>query len=87
MSEKLIQTAVRACVTLSQEIDAIAADENLSKDPDVTEVWTALCTVYADLTDRLSVDLHLDARKLVQDLIVAETESMRALLRAKGVPC
>jgi hypothetical protein len=88
MSAPLITAALHACVTLSNAIEATLEakfDGNDLGQEIISEVQSDLVEAYNLLTTQLSIDLKLDARKLVQDLIVADLESWRAVLRAQGV--
>jgi hypothetical protein len=82
MSDSLIKAAVRACVTLSNAIESICEDEQLSQNLIISDLRFELNESFSALTDQLSTELKLDARKLVRDLIVADLESARAMLRA-----
>lgn len=83
MSEALIKAAVRACVSLSQEIDAISEDETLENHPGVQETRVELITAYNALTTQLSIELNCDARALVRSGMEAELEASRAMLFAQ----
>jgi hypothetical protein len=88
MSEDLIKAAVRACVVLSGAIEAAfeaASDDQGASHDAITEIRPDLVSAYNLLTDQLSVEIKLDARKLVRDLMVADVEASRAVLRAMGV--
>jgi hypothetical protein len=86
MSQPLIEAALRACITLSSAIDATreaASDgSNLAMDI-VSEVQSDLVEAYNLLTNQLSIDLNLDARKLVQGVMEVELEASRAILTAQ----
>jgi hypothetical protein len=86
MSTPLITAALRACVALSNAIEATIEakfdGDDLGKEI-ISEVQSDLVEAYNLLTSQMSVDLKLDARKLVQDLIVADLESSRAILTAQ----
>lgn len=88
MSEALVIAALRACVTLSSALDATieaTLDGSDLTNEIFSEVQSDLVEAYNLLTNQLSIDLNQDARKLVQDLIITELESSRAVLRAQGV--
>jgi hypothetical protein len=88
MSAPLIEAALRACTTLSSAIEATIeakADDGSLAIELINEVGSDLVEAYNLLTNQLSIELNLDARKLVQDMIAAEAESSRAVLRAQGV--
>lgn len=84
MSEALIKAVVRACITLSGAIES-TLDGQGSAQEIVHEVRSDLVEAYNLLANQLSIDLNLDARKLVQDVITSDLESARAVLRAQGV--
>lgn len=84
MNEALIKAAVRACITLSSAIEATLEGQGSAQEI-VHEVRSDLVEAYNLLTNQLAIDLNLDARKLVRDVIAADLESARAVLRAQGV--
>ena len=84
MSQHLIEAAVRACITLSNAIDSTiegAADPALRDG--MGEVQCDLMEALNILSDQLTIEMGQDARKLVRDLIVADTEAWRAIFRAR----
>ncbi|WP_295993464.1 hypothetical protein [Rugamonas sp.] len=86
MSAPLVNAAVRACITLSSAIES--ANEARSGGHDlaleiVSELQSDLLEAYNLLTNQLSIELDLDARQLVRDLIVADVESSRAIIFAQ----
>lgn len=87
MNAPLITAALRACVTLSSAIEATiestAGHQHELAQEIVHEVQSDLVEAYNLLTDQLSINLNLDARKLIQDLIAADLESSRAILTAQ----
>jgi hypothetical protein len=88
MSAPLIEAALRACITLSSAIEATIeakSDADSLALEIVNEVGSDLVEAYNLLTNQLSIDLDLDARKFVRDLIAADLEGSRAVLRAQGV--
>jgi hypothetical protein len=86
MSAELVDAALRACITLSSAIEATieakSGGDALAQEI-IVEVQVDLVEAYNLLTDQLTIDLHLDARQLVRDLIVADLESSRAILTAQ----
>jgi hypothetical protein len=87
MSAPLIEAALRACITLSSAIEATieaTSGTNSLALEIVNEVGSDLVEAYNLLTNQLSIDLNLDARKFVRDLIAADLEASRAVLRAQG---
>lgn len=87
MSGPLVKAAVRACITLSSAIESTieSTDDHQHElaQEIIREVQSDLTEAFNLLTDQLSIDLHLDARKLIQDLIDADLESSRAILTAQ----
>lgn len=86
MSAPLVETVIRACITLSGAIDstieAKSCEHAIPLDI-VSENQSDMVAVYNMLTDQLSIDLNLDARQLVRDLIAADLEASRAILFAQ----
>lgn len=86
MSAPLVSAALRACITLSSAIEstieAKSGGHALAQEI-VSEVQSDLVEAYDTLTNQLSIDLAIDARRLVRDLIVADVESSRAILFAQ----
>lgn len=87
MSTTLVEAVIRACVTMSSAIEATiestACQQHELANEIISEVQADLVEAYNLLTNQMSVDLNLDARKLIQDLIVADLESSRAILAAQ----
>lgn len=83
MSQNLIAAAVRAGIVLSDVIDAMIEDEQLSKDPDAMGLRAELCGAYATLVEAISCELDLDARELLRTIAASELETARAILTAQ----
>ena len=83
MSQTLIEAAVRAGIVLSDVIDSILEDEQLSKNPDAMEARAELCGAYATLVEALSCELDVDAHGLLRTIAAAELEASRAILTAQ----
>jgi hypothetical protein len=79
----LADTAVQACVVLSNAIDSFAESLELSGDLYSPEIRNDLCAAYAALCEALSRDLRVDAHVMIQQLIGAELEASRAMLFAQ----
>jgi hypothetical protein len=86
MNAPLIEAALRACITLSSAIEATieakSDDESLAIEL-INEVGSDLVEAYNLLANQLSIELNLDARKLVQDMNIADLEASRAILTAQ----
>jgi len=85
MSQAVIDAALQACSTLDSVIEALFEEGGLPDAATIPELRAELCEAYNGLTDTLSAELGLDARQLVRDVAVADIETWRAILRAKGL--
>jgi hypothetical protein len=86
MNAPLITAALRACVTLSNAIEAtleVKFDGVDLGQEIISEVQSDLVEAYNLLTKQLSEDLNRDARRFVRDLIAVDLESSRAILTAQ----
>ena len=78
----LTDTAVQACIVLSDAIDFFAESLELSGDLYSPEVRNNLCATYAALCEALSRELRVDAHRMIQQHIGNELETSRATLAA-----
>lgn len=79
----LTDTAIQACIVLSNAIDSLAEDYEEQRVDFVLETRADLCAAYAALCETLSRELKVDAHRKIQELISGEILVRRTILTAQ----
>jgi len=79
----LTDTAIQACIVLSNAIDSLAEDYEEQSAEFLLETRGDLCAAYAALCETLSRELRIDAHRKIQELITGDLLAMRTILTAQ----